>query len=49
MTEVDILVRNQRMLRQARSSLRLEESMLHALSRDSDTLFTLPGLSRKGK
>ncbi|XP_036349698.2 glycoprotein integral membrane protein 1 [Ochotona princeps] len=48
-TEVDILVRDQRMLRQARSSLRLEESMLHALSRDSDTLFTLPGLSRKGE
>lgn len=47
-TEIDILVKNQGILRHSSYTLPLEESMLFSLSRDSDVLFTLPNLSRKG-
>ncbi|XP_004368896.1 glycoprotein integral membrane protein 1 [Trichechus manatus latirostris] len=46
-TEIDILVKNQGILRHSNYTLPLEESMLYSLSRDSDILFTLPNLSRK--
>ncbi|KAL6085646.1 hypothetical protein STEG23_034259 [Scotinomys teguina] len=46
-TEVDILVKNQRILRHSNFSLPLEESMLYSISQDSDILFTLPNLSKK--
>ncbi|XP_023405152.2 glycoprotein integral membrane protein 1 [Loxodonta africana] len=46
-TEIDILVKNQGILRHSNYTLPLEESMLYSISRDSDTLFTLPNLSRK--
>ncbi|XP_032130387.1 glycoprotein integral membrane protein 1 isoform X2 [Sapajus apella] len=46
-TEVDILVKNQRILRHSNYTLPLEESMLYSISRDSDILFTLPNLSKK--
>ncbi|XP_039096882.1 glycoprotein integral membrane protein 1 [Hyaena hyaena] len=48
-TEIDILVKNQGILRHSSYTLPLEESMLFSLSRDSDVLFTLPNLSRKGE
>lgn len=47
-TEIDILVKNQGILRHSNYTLPLEESMLYSISRDSDTLFTLPNLSKKG-
>lgn len=46
-TEIDILVKNQRILRHSNYSLPLEESMLYSVSRDSDTLMTLPNLPKK--
>ncbi|KAM6185244.1 glycoprotein integral membrane protein 1 [Rhynchocyon petersi] len=46
-TEIDILVKNQGILRHSKYTLPLEESMLYSISRDSDTLVTLPNLSRK--
>ncbi|XP_055464055.1 glycoprotein integral membrane protein 1 isoform X2 [Psammomys obesus] len=46
--EIDILVKNQRILRHSNYSLPLEESMLYSISRDSDILFTLPNFSKKG-
>lgn len=46
-TEVDILVKNQGVLRHSNYTLPLEESMLYSISRDSDNLFTLPNLSKK--
>ncbi|XP_007941394.1 glycoprotein integral membrane protein 1 [Orycteropus afer afer] len=46
-TEIDILVKNQGILRHSNHMLPLEESMLYSISRDSDILFTLPNLSRK--
>ncbi|XP_002747118.1 glycoprotein integral membrane protein 1 isoform X2 [Callithrix jacchus] len=46
-TEVDILVKNQRILRHSNYTLPLEESMLYSISRDGDILFTLPNLSKK--
>ncbi|XP_023110263.2 glycoprotein integral membrane protein 1 isoform X4 [Felis catus] len=46
-TEIDILVKNQGILRHSSYTLPLEESMLYSLSRDSDILFTLPNLSKK--
>lgn len=48
-TEVDILVKNQAVLRHSNYTLPLEESMLHSISRDTDVLFTLPNLPRKGE
>ncbi|XP_027257856.1 glycoprotein integral membrane protein 1 isoform X2 [Cricetulus griseus] len=46
--EIDILVKNQRILRHSNFSLPLEESMLYSLSQNSDILFTLPNFSKKG-
>ncbi|CAH7314280.1 glycoprotein integral membrane protein 1 isoform X2 [Phodopus roborovskii] len=46
--EIDILVKNQRVLRHSKFSLPLEESMLYSLSQNSDILFTLPNFSKKG-
>ncbi|XP_004752834.1 glycoprotein integral membrane protein 1 isoform X2 [Mustela lutreola] len=46
-TEIDILVKNQAILRHSNYTLPLEESMLYSISRDSDILFTLPNLSKK--
>ncbi|XP_037376453.1 glycoprotein integral membrane protein 1 [Talpa occidentalis] len=46
-TEIDILVKNQVMLRRSNYTLPLEESMLYSISRDNDILFTLPNLSKK--
>ncbi|XP_007458824.1 PREDICTED: glycoprotein integral membrane protein 1 isoform X1 [Lipotes vexillifer] len=48
-TEIDILVKNQGILRHSNYTLPLEESMLYSISRDSDILFTLPNLSKKGE
>ncbi|XP_053447567.1 glycoprotein integral membrane protein 1 [Nycticebus coucang] len=46
-TEIDILVKNQAVLRHSNYTLPLEESMLYSISRDNDILFTLPNLSKK--
>ncbi|OBS64636.1 hypothetical protein A6R68_06820, partial [Neotoma lepida] len=46
-TEIDILVKNQRILRHSSFSLPLEESMLYSISQDSDVLLTLPSFSKK--
>ncbi|XP_004472853.2 glycoprotein integral membrane protein 1 isoform X2 [Dasypus novemcinctus] len=46
-TEIDILVKNQGILRHSNYTVPLEESMLYSISRDSDILFTLPNLSKK--
>ncbi|XP_008828638.1 glycoprotein integral membrane protein 1 isoform X2 [Nannospalax galili] len=46
-TEIDILVKNQRILRHSNYTLPLEESMLYSISQDSDILVTLPNLSKK--
>lgn len=46
-TEIDILVKNQRVLRHSNYFLPLEESMLYSISQDSDILFTLPDFSKK--
>ncbi|XP_013004292.1 glycoprotein integral membrane protein 1 isoform X2 [Cavia porcellus] len=46
-TEIDILVKDQRILRHSNYTLLLEESMLYSISRDNDILFTLPNLSKK--
>uniref|UniRef100_A0A8C6CQ42 Glycosylated integral membrane protein 1 n=1 Tax=Moschus moschiferus TaxID=68415 RepID=A0A8C6CQ42_MOSMO len=46
-TEIDILVKNQGIVRRSNYTLPLEESMLYSISRDSDILFTLPNLSKK--
>ncbi|XP_011802781.1 PREDICTED: glycoprotein integral membrane protein 1 [Colobus angolensis palliatus] len=47
-TEIDILVKNRGILRHSNYTFPLEESMLYSISRDSDILFTLPNLSKKG-
>ncbi|XP_052025684.1 glycoprotein integral membrane protein 1 isoform X3 [Apodemus sylvaticus] len=47
-TEINILVMNQRVLRHSNYFLPLEESMLYSISQDSDILFTLPDFSKKG-
>uniref|UniRef100_A0A3Q2HW56 Glycosylated integral membrane protein 1 n=1 Tax=Equus caballus TaxID=9796 RepID=A0A3Q2HW56_HORSE len=47
-TEIDILVKNQGVIRHTNYTLPLEESMLYSISRDNDVLFTLPNLSKKG-
>ncbi|XP_052025683.1 glycoprotein integral membrane protein 1 isoform X2 [Apodemus sylvaticus] len=46
-TEINILVMNQRVLRHSNYFLPLEESMLYSISQDSDILFTLPDFSKK--
>ncbi|XP_012511013.1 PREDICTED: glycoprotein integral membrane protein 1 [Propithecus coquereli] len=46
-TEIDILVKNQGILRHSNYTLPLEESMLYSISRDNDVLVTLPNLSKK--
>ncbi|XP_005065800.1 glycoprotein integral membrane protein 1 isoform X2 [Mesocricetus auratus] len=46
--EINILVKNQRILRQSNFSLPVEESMIYSLSQNSDILFTLPNFSKKG-
>ncbi|KAB0380475.1 glycoprotein integral membrane protein 1 isoform X1 [Muntiacus reevesi] len=46
-TEIDILIKNQGIVRRSNYTLPLEESMLYSISRDSDILFTLPNLSKK--
>nr|XP_010963995.1 glycoprotein integral membrane protein 1 [Camelus bactrianus] len=48
-TEIDILVKNQGILRHSNYTLPLEESMLYSISRDNDIVFTLPNLSKKGE
>ncbi|KAM5283464.1 glycoprotein integral membrane protein 1 [Hipposideros larvatus] len=48
-TEIDILVKNQGILRHSKYTLPLEESMLYSISRDDDILFTLPNLPKKGE
>ncbi|XP_013372836.1 PREDICTED: glycoprotein integral membrane protein 1 [Chinchilla lanigera] len=45
--EIDILVKDQGVLRHSNYTLPLEESMLYSISRDNDILFTLPNLSKK--
>ncbi|XP_070273586.1 glycoprotein integral membrane protein 1 isoform X1 [Myotis yumanensis] len=46
-TELDLLVKNQGILRHTNYTLPLEKSMLYSISRDDDILFTLPNLSKK--
>lgn len=46
-TEINILVKNQRVLRRSNFFLPLEESMLYSISQDSDILFTPPDFSKK--
>nr|XP_020842249.1 glycoprotein integral membrane protein 1 isoform X2 [Phascolarctos cinereus] len=46
-TEVGILVKNQRIHRRSNYTIPLEESILYSIPRDNDVLFTLPNLSRK--
>ncbi|XP_023609923.1 glycoprotein integral membrane protein 1 isoform X3 [Myotis lucifugus] len=46
-TEIDLLVKNQGILRHTNYTLPLEKSMLYSISRDDDILFTLPNLSKK--
>ncbi|KAM7136667.1 glycoprotein integral membrane protein 1 isoform 2-T2 [Molossus nigricans] len=46
-TEINILVKNQGVLRHSNYTLPLEKSMLYSISRDDDVLFTLPNLSKK--
>ncbi|KAM8789012.1 glycoprotein integral membrane protein 1 [Rhynchonycteris naso] len=48
-TEIDILIKNQGILRHSNYTLPLEKSMLYSISRDDDILVTLPNLSRKGE
>ncbi|XP_028620224.1 glycoprotein integral membrane protein 1 isoform X2 [Grammomys surdaster] len=47
-TEINMFVKNQRVLRYSKYFLPLEESMLYLISQDSDILFTLPDFSKKG-
>ncbi|XP_032750892.1 glycoprotein integral membrane protein 1 isoform X2 [Rattus rattus] len=47
-TEINISVKNQRVLRRSNFFLPLEESMLYSISQDSDILFTPPDFSKKG-
>ncbi|KAI1240921.1 Glycoprotein integral membrane protein 1, partial [Lamprotornis superbus] len=46
-TEVDILVKDLRVLRHSNYTVPLKESMLYSTPRDNDVLFTLPNLSGK--
>uniref|UniRef100_A0A8C3GEB9 Uncharacterized protein n=1 Tax=Cairina moschata TaxID=8855 RepID=A0A8C3GEB9_CAIMO len=47
-TEIDILVKDLRVLRHSNYTVPLKESMLYSIPRDNDVLFTLPNLSGKG-
>lgn len=47
-TEIDILVKDLRVLRHSNYTVPLKESMLYSIPRDNDILFTLPNLSGKG-
>lgn len=47
-TEIDILVKDLRVLRHSNYTVPLKESMLYSMPRDNDVLFTLPNLSGKG-
>ncbi|NWI50042.1 GINM1 protein, partial [Calyptomena viridis] len=46
-TEIDILVKDLRVLRHSNYTVPLKESMLFSIPRDNDMLFTLPNLSGK--
>ncbi|NWW70910.1 GINM1 protein, partial [Climacteris rufus] len=46
-TEIDILVKDLRVLRHSNYTVPLQESMLYSMPRDNDVLFTLPNLSGK--
>ncbi|NXY81078.1 GINM1 protein, partial [Alcedo cyanopectus] len=46
-TEIDILVKDLRVLRHSNYTVPLKESMLYSIPRDNDMLFTLPSLSGK--
>ncbi|KFO69726.1 Glycoprotein integral membrane protein 1, partial [Cuculus canorus] len=46
-TEIDILVKDLRVLRHSNYTVPLKESMLYSIPRDNDILFTLPNLSGK--
>uniref|UniRef100_A0A8C3DUE3 Glycosylated integral membrane protein 1 n=1 Tax=Corvus moneduloides TaxID=1196302 RepID=A0A8C3DUE3_CORMO len=46
-TEIDILVKDLRVLRHSNYTVPLKESMLYSMPRDNDVLFTLPNLSGK--
>ncbi|KFV41895.1 Glycoprotein integral membrane protein 1, partial [Tyto alba] len=46
-TEIDILVKDLRVLRHSNYTVPLKESMLYSIPRDNDMLFTLPNLSGK--
>ncbi|OPJ72892.1 glycoprotein integral membrane protein 1 [Patagioenas fasciata monilis] len=46
-TEIDILVKDLRVLRHSNYTVPLKESMLYSIPRDNDVLFTLPNLSGK--
>lgn len=47
-SEIDILVKDLRVLRHSNYTVPLKESMLYSIPRDNDVLFTLPNLSGKG-
>ncbi|NP_001186315.1 glycoprotein integral membrane protein 1 precursor [Gallus gallus] len=46
-SEIDILVKDLRVLRHSNYTVPLKESMLYSIPRDNDVLFTLPNLSGK--
>ncbi|XP_015263721.1 PREDICTED: glycoprotein integral membrane protein 1-like, partial [Gekko japonicus] len=46
-TEIDILVKDLRVLRHSNYTVPLKESMLFSIPRDNDVLFTLPNIARK--
>uniref|UniRef100_A0ACB8GC68 Uncharacterized protein n=1 Tax=Sphaerodactylus townsendi TaxID=933632 RepID=A0ACB8GC68_9SAUR len=46
-TEIDILVKDLRVLRHSNYTVPLKESMLYSIPRDNDVLFTLPNIARK--
>ncbi|KAM6467238.1 glycoprotein integral membrane protein 1 isoform 1-T2 [Liasis olivaceus] len=46
-TEIDLLVKDQRVLRHTNYTVPLEESMLYSSPRDNDILFTVPNLAGK--
>ncbi|XP_077206339.1 glycoprotein integral membrane protein 1 [Paroedura picta] len=46
-TEIDLLVRDLRVLRHSNYTIPLKESMLYSIPRDNDVLFTLPNIAGK--
>ncbi|XP_061480080.1 glycoprotein integral membrane protein 1 [Rhineura floridana] len=46
-TEIDILVKDSRVLRHSNYTVPLKESMLYSIPRDNDILFTLPNIAGK--